>query len=100
PEYCANHFYWRFRKTVVTRPDGTTETSYHQLFNTSPCAVQGWNWYEFALPFARSYSRTDASGDTQYLSTELRDGGGNLLQSQYVRYEGDALLSGPIYDKR
>ena len=107
----------RERISTVTRPDQSREVHHYSLFSTGPFQddlLQNWSYNDYGLPFvpstdesiltwyaARSSgrhatSRPDPaqSGQTQYLSSEVFDAAGNLLQSHYVTYDGDTPRTG------
>jgi YD repeat-containing protein len=111
-QFCINNEHFRARVVTMTRPDKATETFYYSIYPnggdkctaTDPLG-ETWVGGDYGLPYTRgttagtslqSAARPDPTGvvPKQYLSTELRDPNGALLQSRYVLYEGDPPIPG------
>jgi YD repeat-containing protein len=118
---CSNTWDPRERITTTLQPDGTRQVHHYNVFHSNKCVTdplnETWSINDYSLPFtqttvecafpwyphsagdpacAHSAARTDPalSGAKQYLSTETFDSHGSLVQSHYVTYDGDTVISG------
>jgi len=105
----------RERISTIQRPDLTREVHHYNAFKSDQCwqdpLGETWSSNDYGLPFtqttvecampwyvnhgdttcAHSVARADPTGGSlkQYLSSEVFDSSGNLLQAHYVTYDGD-----------
>ena len=84
-------------KVIVTDPQGNTTHNYFSVDRDGNIYdPDGWNAFDYGLPFSRNRTVTttdpvDGSKSVDlYLSTETFDASGTLHRSTWVRYEMDA----------
>jgi RHS repeat-associated protein len=70
---------------TVTNPLGQRTVRYFSASTT--LALTGWSRYDYAMPFTR-----DVTSGGLFLSSRTYEAGGQLLRSEYVRYERDEVV--------